>query len=465
MSRDGRFDINIGADTRSTSDAREVNVSGVRVAYIGNFSGRADASQPPRVWPVDLDNVEDVIAAAAPRLRIALDPSMPPVDITFTSLDDFHPDRLIGLPLFESLRALKDAPPAPPTSSPTSSPAAISADQLTAKPAPSGSFLDMIIDGDPDTPTEVLRQAAPKDELSEYVSQSVRKHAVHDKPAQAAEFAAKVDAVIAATMRVLLHHPDFQAFESLWRGVDFLLRRLDTDGRLRLFLVDAAPNAVPAAIDATADRKWNAVLLNTQLSVGDADTLREIAESARRGGGAAIVGGRPDFVGVDAFPGHDDVEDWRPEMPDAWDRLRASDAAAHLSVVLPRVLLRLPYGKGGEACETFRFEEVDPGLGQPEAFLWGSGALAAAVIALGPMADGDAAATHGTIDSLPLHITTVDGLPESLSCAEVVLSEREINNLLERGLTPLAAMRDGDMVRAPRIQSVARPMRRLSIPG
>lgn len=438
-----------------------MNISGVRVAVVGNFSGRSDASQGPRVWPVDRDNVDDVIAAAAPRLRLMLDPSMPPVDITFTSLDDFHPDRLFNrLPLFESLRALKETPVSAPAA-----PATISADQLTAKQTPSASFLDMLIDGDPNTPIEVVRQAAPKDDLSDFVSRSVRKHAVYDKPAHAAEVVAKVDAVIAATMRVLLHHPDFQACESLWRGVDFLLRRLDTDGRLRLFLVDAAPNAAAAAIDATADRKWNAIILNTQLSVDDGDSLRDLAESVRRAGGAAIVGGRPDFVGVTSFPGHDDVEDWRVEMPDAWDELRASDAAAHLSVVLPRVLLRLPYGKAGESCESFRFEEVDAGFGQHDAFLWGSGALAAAAIALAPMADGDSAETHGTIDSLPLHITTVDGVPESLSCAEVVFSEREINHLLERGLTPLAAMRDGDMVRAPRIQSVARPMRRLAIPG
>jgi type VI secretion system protein ImpC len=463
VSRDGRFDINIGADLRSMSDgsrAREVNPAGVRVALVGNFSGRAGASHAPRVWPVDRDNFDDVIAAAAPRLRVVLDASVPPVDITFTSLDDFHPDRLLRLPLFESLMALKDAPP---PSAPA--PQRVSADELTARPEPSASFLDMIIDGDPNTPIDVVRRAAPKDDLSEFVSQSVRKHAVYDKPAQAAEVAAKVDAVIAATMRVLLHHPDFQAFESLWRGVDFLLRRLDTDGRLRLFLVDAAPNDVAAAIDATADRRWNAIVVNTAFSVDDADTLRAIAESARRAGGAAMVGGRPDFVGVPTFPGHDDVEDWRPEMPDAWDTLRASDAASNLCVVLPRVLLRLPYGKAGEECATFRFEEVDPGFGHHGAFLWGSGALAAAVIALTPMADGDSAATHGTIDSLPLHITTVDGLPESLSCAEVVLTEREINNLLERGLTPLAAMRDGDMIRAPRIQSVARPMGRLAIPG
>jgi type VI secretion system protein ImpC len=462
--RDGRFDINIGADIRSQTGARELTTNTARVAVIGNFSGRSDGSgDAPRVWPVDRDNLDDVIAAAAPRLRLALDRDLPPVDVAFSCLEDFHPDRLAArVPLFQTLRALKDAPP-PAARQPSSS--SIDADELTVAEAPTGSFLDMIIDADPATPIEVVRRAAPKDDLGEFVARSVRKHAVTDRPAQAAEVSAKVDALVAATMRVLLHHPDFQALESAWRGVDFLLRRLDTDGRLRLFLIDAPPRVADMAIAATSDRQWSAVVLNEVFSVDDTELLGRIAAAGEAVGAGVIVGGKPDFVGAPAFPGHDDVEDWPPEMPDAWDELRLSPASVHLAVALPRLLLRLPYGRGGEECETFRFEEVDPGIDRHDAFLWGSGALTAAVIALDPLAEGDSPATHGTIDSLPLHITTVDGAPESLPCAEVVLGERELNNLLERGLTPIASMRDGDMVRAPRIQSVARPPRRLAIPG
>jgi len=458
VSRDGRFEVNVGADIKSVGNARELDSHTVRVAFVGNFSGGTDAGRTPRVWPVDLDNFEDVITAAAPRLRLALDADMPPIDIAIGSLDDFHPDRLARLPLFETLRALKDAPSSsrPPVDR-------VSADELTVASAPTGSFLDMIIDADPATPIDVLRKAAPKDDLSEFVSRSVRKHAVTDRSAQAADVAAKVDAVIAATMRVVLHHPEVQALESLWRGVDFLLRRLDTDHRLRLFLVDAAPGGAATAIDATGDRRWNAIIVNDACGVDDMDALARLAASAERAGAGAFVAGKADFVGAPSFVGHDDVEDWALEMPDAWDRLRASSAAQHLCVAMPRFLLRLPYGKGGEECESFRFEEVDPGLDDHESFLWGSGALVAAVIALAPVADGRAPATHGTVDSLPLHITTVDAAPASLPCAEVILGERETNNLLERGLTPLASMRDGDMIRAPRIQSAARPAQRLAV--
>ena len=39
---------------------------------------------------------------------------------------------------------------------------------------------------------------------------------------------AAVDSGLSDAMRAVLHHPDFQTSESLWRGVDFVLRRLET---------------------------------------------------------------------------------------------------------------------------------------------------------------------------------------------------------------------------------------------
>jgi type VI secretion system protein ImpC len=465
VTRDDRFEFHIGGDTRAQDhDAREVESDTVRVAVIGNFSGRAESMRHPRVWPVDLDNFDTVIAASRPRLRLVLDSDLPVVDATFSSLDDFHPDGLsTRLAIFETLRALRDAPPSPAPAASSPSVDRIAADELTAAKAPTGSFLDMIIDADPATPIEVVRQAAPKDELSDFVARSVKKHARTDRPAQAAEHSAKVDALMATMMRVILHHPEFQALESLWRGVAFLLRRLETDGRLRLFLVDAAPDQIDAALTATADRGWSVVVVDRRFGADDVAAIERLAHIAAQSGVAVIAGAAPAFIGVSTLVGHDDVEDWPSDAPAGWDELRQSSAAENVSLVLPRVLLRLPYGRGGEECETFRFEEVDVGIGDHESYLWGNGAFAVAAIALAPVPDGDAPATHGTLDNMPLRMTSEDGLPVLLPCAEVLLGEREMANLLDRGLTPLASMRDGDMVRAPRVQAIARPARRLAI--
>jgi len=35
-------------------------------------------------------------------------------------------------------------------------------------------------------------------------------------------------------LRSVLHHSDFQSFEALWRSVDMLVRRLETDEKLQI---------------------------------------------------------------------------------------------------------------------------------------------------------------------------------------------------------------------------------------
>ena len=49
---------------------------------------------------------------------------------------------------------------------------------------------------------------------------------------------AAVDARIAGNMNAILHHPDFQALESAWRALDFLVNRLETGTYLKLYLLD-----------------------------------------------------------------------------------------------------------------------------------------------------------------------------------------------------------------------------------
>ncbi len=49
-------------------------------------------------------------------------------------------------------------------------------------------------------------------------------------------------------MRRVLHHPDFQAVEALWRGVELLVRRIETDARLQIVLYDISAEALAADV-------------------------------------------------------------------------------------------------------------------------------------------------------------------------------------------------------------------------
>ena len=143
----------------------------------------------------------------------------------------------------------------------------------------------------------------------------------------------------------------------------------------------------------------------------------------------------------------------------AWHALRRSEAAPWIGLATPRVLLRLPYGKGSDPIESFRFEEF---AGQPvhDEFLWGTASLAAAVLigrsftARGwDMELGD----EREIGDLPAYTFVRDGERELQACGERYLTETEIQRLLTAGLIPVASRRDRNAVVVIRFQSASDP--------
>src|SRR5262245_50094593 len=86
-----------------------------RILVLGNFRGQADAdNQKPatdfasrRPVRVDRDNLDEVIAKFAPKLRLPVTGSdAEPATLRFAALDDFHPDQLYQqVELFQQLRS------------------------------------------------------------------------------------------------------------------------------------------------------------------------------------------------------------------------------------------------------------------------------------------------------------------------------------------------------------------------
>jgi predicted component of type VI protein secretion system len=141
----------------------------------------------------------------------------------------------------------------------------------------------------------------------------------------------------------------------------------------------------------------------------------------------------------------------------AWVGVRHSHHAKWLGLAAPRVLLRVPYGAAGERCERFRFEEI-PDEGDAtahERYLWGSGATICALL-FGEAFTESGWALHRQhdVERLPLHVRRPDGEVSLLPCAEGVMLERGALRFIERGVMPLAWIRDSDVVRLVRFQSV-----------
>ena len=61
------------------------------------------------------------------------------------------------------------------------------------------------------------------------------------------------------------------------------------------------------------------------------------------------------------------------------------------------------------------------------------------------------------IDGLPLHVYKEQGETRLKPCAEVLLSERAMEKILDKGLMPLLSIKNKDAVRLARFQSLADP--------
>jgi type VI secretion system protein ImpC len=63
---------------------------------------------------------------------------------------------------------------------------------------------------------------------------------------------------------------------------------------------------------------------------------------------------------------------------------------------------------------------------------------------------------------LPLHIYTHEGESQIKPCGEVLLTERAADIIIEKGLMPLLTLKDQDVIRLARFQSIAEPLKPLA---
>jgi type VI secretion system protein ImpC len=333
-------------------------------------------------------------------------------------------------------------------------------------PVAAGGLLDQIV-GAPLPAPERAPRADEGDDLHAFIQRAVAPHLVRAPSAEESAARARSDATVDARLRRLLHHPGFQALEASWRAVDFLLRRIG-DAPVQLWLVDLSRAELERDLApgrAVEESALFTLLARPQLEGGDTWTLvvadyafgpsLDDAALLSRIANVARVAGAPWLAAAD-------TDAWGEEdaTHPAWEALRRTPDAPMLGLVLPRLLMRLPYGRDGEPCERSTFEEMEDGQVQHESLLWGNGAVAAAAL-LAESFDADGWAmrpgTHRVLDALPFHVRRVDGAAVATPCVELALSERQAARIAERGLMPLAWMKDSDAAQLVRFHSVASP--------
>jgi type VI secretion system protein ImpC len=445
-----------------------------RMLILGDFGGHASRGQVRpgaelRPQRVDMDSLPALVRKIAPKIQIKLGEE-PPFVVAIHEIDDFHPDHLFAThAFFTPMRELRKQLQDPKTFAIA---AAMLGSVKPAEPAPTqgeiaahGEDLQRLLG----RPSAVEAAPSPNSAVDSLIRQAVAPHVVGKADPRQADLVASVDGMTGELMRALLHDPGFKRVEVAWRGLDRVIRALELDESMQVFVLDisreemaqdfvSAPGLADTAIyrivvDHSGDKPWSLLVATDayERKQEDAALLARLGAIAQEVD-ASVIAGMDATSWTNGFTS--------PEDQKAWAALRGSPAASSIAVALPNVLLRLPYGKDTEATERFVFtEQTNPPT--PGRYLWGSAALAVAqLLAQSYLAAGGwdfAPGDECSLDDLPTHITKQDGESVQTPCAQIWLPESKLDALIKEGLMPMVSAQGRGEVRVPRFQSLASP--------
>lgn len=453
------------------------------VLLFGDFSARGargevrDSATLATTRPrrLDLDNLDALIAGYAPTLRLDLGGGAA-ITLAPRSLDDLHPDALYdSQPVFAELAQLRRDLGRPGTSEAAAArlrewgaaagvavPAAPVSDRMRidAELADFSRLLGF-------APAPAAPAPASMDSLLRAV---VAPHIVPGGAPDAEALIAVIDETLSGAMRALLHHPAFQALEAAWRGLDFLIRRVDEDPSVQVWLHDWSADEFAA--DLSAHERLEDSALHHLLVEAPAQDIRlgrpaviaglyTFAQTAThaallaRTARLAALAGAPFLATLGAEALVTDEATLPEEVQQAWSALRRLPAARALGLCLPGVLLRAPYGRRTQTIDRFDFEEG----AEPALQLWGSAALAAATLLAQHLVDQGRGTPPGALLQLEDLASFIefdaDGDPVAVRCTQVLLNERQSDAAQDRGFMPLVGHKQRELLRLAGWRSLA----------
>ena len=473
---------------KKRADAALEPDSPFQVLIMGDFSGRASRGVMEPVLGrrpifVDRDEIESLPALLGAELRLPLAGDHgAELRLSFKELEDFHADRLYEkCDLFPALRAMRTRLENPQTLKNVTDEilgGVIRETRPEAKASSSiitGSILDQIADEAEDP--RPAKGGKPRDPLLAYIHDLVAPHLVPGQDPKQKELLAQLDEEVGRQMRSILHNPLFQGLEAAWRGLDYVVRNVETDTQLKIYILDVSQAELLADVAAASDLRrtglfqllsvatpnrepWSLLGFDCVFRpwIDTIEFLARLAMLADLAGAPMLAGADHSMLGVKNPEHLGDNDEWETENP-IWDEMRTLPEARRIGLTMPRVLLRQPYGKDSSPVEKFKFEEMPDGSTHAN-YLWGNGMYPCVALICQSFSEEKWHMRPGQfqeIRSLPVHTWKEYGNVELKPCAEVLLTLKAAETMIGLGFMPMLTMKGSDTVRVGIFQSIAKP--------
>lgn len=281
---------------------------------------------------------------------------------------------------------------------------------------------------------------------------------------------AAIDASLSKQLSVIMHSDSFKAMESTWRGLFHLVSRTETSTRLKLRIFNATlkelQDDMTKAVEFDQSKLFKMIyeaeygtfggspysMLLGGYDIGPSasdmtfiNAMSSVAAAAHApflAAASAKMFGLQDFG--DLAKPRDLAKIFEGADLQAWSEFRGTEDSRYVSLVLPRVMLRLPYGQNTLPAEGFIFEEAvlsADGVPDNDHFLWGNAAyfLAERITNAFSLYSWAAAIRGveggGLVEGLPIYTFSSgedEGIKEIFCPTQVAITDRrekEINDL------------------------------------
>lgn len=275
---------------------------------------------------------------------------------------------------------------------------------------------------------------------------------------------AEIDDLLTKQVNAILHHPEFQALEAAWRGLNDFVFGTETSTRLKIRLMAVSKkellNDLETAVDYDTSVLFKKIYEEEYGTFGgnpysvligdyyfgrhpqDVALLERMSKVAAAAHAPFIAAASPALFDMKSFTELGGPRDMSKIFESAelvtWKAFREAEDSRYVALTLPRYLSRLPYGAKTVPVEQFAFEEDVDGK-EHDKYLWANASYQLGLRITDAFAKyGWTTAIRGVegggkVEGMPAHTYQTDEGDIALKCpTEVTITDRrekELNDL------------------------------------
>jgi type VI secretion system protein ImpC len=302
---------------------------------------------------------------------------------------------------------------------------------------------------------------------------------------------AAIDAKLTTQINAIIHEPAFQALESAWTGLHYLVTNTETDETLKIRVLNISKRELWRMVRRYKGVAWDQSPLFKKIyeeeygqlggqpygaligdyyfdhSPPDVELLAGLGQIAAASHSPFIAAAAPSVMRMESWQELANPRDLTkifqtPEYA-AWRSLRESEDSRYIALAMPRTLGRLPYCAKTSPLDEFDFEEDVDGTDAGK-YLWTNAAYAMGANITrsfklhGWLSRIRGVESGGLVEGLPAHTFPTDDGGVDMKCpTEIAISDRREAELSKNGFLPLVHRKNSDMAAFLGSQTLNKP--------